>query len=588
MIKIILITLLISHFSKAKMMKGSDFIISKLRYYNVNKVFGYPGGCNLELFDNLYQNNIRIISNVNEQCLGHTAQAYAKTSNNLSIVITTSGPGLTNIITPLQDALSDGIPFLAISGQVSSKKIGTSAFQECDASSLTKPCTKFSKLIKTPKELEDNFDLAINIMKAPRPGPVHLDICSDVFDNYYNYNSDIIHNQNINYKNNNLDELDINEIIQINKIHYKLINSKNPIIILGRGAIDAKDYIKKLILLYNIPVCSTLHGLGIVNSHNINYLGMIGMHGTVQANKAVHNADFILGIGNRFDDRTIGNINFFAKKAKENRALIHIDNSQDKLDEVNKIIKPDYSLLMSSTKFTKSLLDKFEPLTNFHSRQEWFSQIYEWNKLNPKINKNKLNIPLIISQLSTKLNNSTLNKKKYMITTGVGVHQMQTAQHFSWTEPNNLITSGSLGTMGVGLPFAIGCQIAHPDKIVILIDGDGSFQMTASDLITLAKYNLPIKIIIMDNQNLQMVANWQEEFYSSRFVNSKLTNPNFVKLAQSMGIKAIKCDDIHKINNILDFMIEYKKPILIHCLVESTKCLPFVPSSNSLNDIIFN
>lgn len=567
-------------------MKGSDFIVNKLKQYNVNKVFGYPGGCNLELFDNLYQNNIKIISNVNEQCLAHTAQAYAKTSNKISVVITTSGPGLTNIITPLQDALSDGIPFLAISGQVNSKKIGTSAFQECDASNLTKPCTKFSKLIKTSEELENNFDLALNIMNLPRPGPVHLDICSDVFDSYYDYRNDIHDDQVINHK--NIEELDINEIVQINKIHYKLVNSKNPVIILGRGAINAKDYIKKLILLYNIPVCSTLHGLGIINSNNINYLGMIGMHGTVQANKAVYNADFILGIGNRFDDRTIGNIKYFAKKAKKNRALIHIDNSQEKLDEVRKILNPDYSLLMSSSKFVKSLINKFDPLTNFHNRKDWFNQIYEWNKLNPKINKNKLNIPLIISKLSVKLNNSTLNKKKYIITTGVGVHQMQTAQHFTWVEPNNLITSGSLGTMGVGLPFAIGCQIANPDKVIILIDGDGSFQMTSSDLITLSKYNLPVKIIIMDNQNLQMVSNWQEEFYSSRFVNSKLFNPDFVRLAKSMGIKAIKCDNIHKIDDILDSMLEYKKPILIHCLVESTKCLPFVPSTNSLDDIIIN
>ena len=580
MFEMIFLILLFNNLSESKLIKGSDFIVNKFKQYNINRVFGYPGGCNLELFDNLYQNNISIISNSNEQCLAHSAQAYTKTSNKLSVVITTSGPGLTNIITPLQDAMSDGISFLAISGQVNSKKIGTSAFQECDASNLTKACTKFSKLIKTPEELEKNFDLAIKIMKTPRYGPVHLDICSDVFDEYYDYQDDEILENEIN-KINELKNKD--EEIIIDEIYNKLINSKKPVVIVGHGAIESKNNIRKMVSLYNIPVCSTLHGLGIINSNNYNYLGMVGMHGTVQANKAIHEADLILGIGNRFDDRTIGNINFFAKNAKKNMGLIHIDNSKEKIDEVKKLIKPNYSLQISSNKFVKSLLNKFN---NSPKREKWFNKIKNWRTSNPKINKNTLNIPLIISNLSSKLNNITLNKNEYIITTGVGVHQMQTAQYFSWIEPNNLITSGSLGTMGVGLPFAIGCQIANPDKIVILIDGDGSFQMTSCDLITVSKYNLPIKIIIMDNQNLQMVSNWQEEFYSSRFVNSKLINPDFVKLAESMGIKGIKCNNVNEIDNILDSMLEYKKPILIHCLVESTKCLPFVPSSNPLNKII--
>jgi len=581
MFKIIFIILAINNLNESKLIKGSDFIVRKFKQYNINEVFGYPGGCNLELFDNLYQNNISIISNSNEQCLGHSAQAYSKTSNKMAVVITTSGPGLTNIITPLQDAMSDGISFLAISGQVNSNKIGTSAFQECDASNLTKPCTKFSKLIKTPEELEQNLDLAIKILKTPRYGPVHLDICSNVFDEYYNYKE-----ENLEIKSNKIDDfnkINEDEEIKINEIYNKLMSSKKPIIIVGRGAIESKNNIRKLTSLYNIPICSTLHGLGVINSNDNNYLGMIGMHGTVQANKAVHEADLILGIGNRFDDRTIGNINFFAKNAKKNTALIHIDNSQEKIDEVKKIINPNYSVKISSDKFVKILLNKFSYTAN---REKWFNKINNWSKLNPKINKNTLNIPLIISKLSSKLNNVKSNNNEYLITTGVGVHQMQTAQYFSWIEPNNLVTSGSLGTMGVGLPFAIGCQLANPDKNVILIDGDGSFQMTCSDLITVSKYNLPIKIIIMDNKNLQMVSNWQEEFYSSRFVNSKLVNPDFVKLAESMGIKGIKCNNISELDNVLNYMLKYKKPILIHCLVESTKCLPFVPSSNPLNKII--
>jgi len=560
---------------------GAEYIILTLKHYNVSNIFGYIGGSNLQLFDSLYKRDINLIVNRNEQCCGHSAEAYAKSSNKLGVLITTSGPGLTNIITPLQDALSDGISLLAISGQVSSTKLGTSAFQECKATKITKPCVKKNILIKNTNQLVKYLNPMIKIAMKNRKGPVHLDICSNVFSDFVDLN------KKTSLKINSIKKKCVNSntnfnIELTNKIYEKIMKSKNPILIVGYGC--SSDYInlRKFIEIYNIPTCSTLHGLGIVDYNNNLNLDMIGMHGSYYANKAIQNSDLIIGLGNRFDDRTIGKIDTFGLNAKKNFGIIHIDNSDEKLNEVKQIINPEISLKSDSSKFLSIMITNFKKKPN---RNNWFNKINNYKleyNFEPKIG---INIPWIVKSLSKQINK---NNKNYIITTGVGVHQMQVAQYFEFDKPKCLITSGSQGTMGVSTPFAIGCQIANPNKLVISIDGDGSFQMTSSDLMTIKELGLPIKILIMDNENLQMVTNWQDEFYNSKYSGSKLENPDFVKFAESMGIKGIYCDSINNLNDIISEIIFSDYPLLVHFKVKSEKCLPFVAPNKSLDDMILN
>jgi len=592
--------------SKFLRISGAEFIKKKLLSLKTDFVFGYIGGCNLKLFDELHNSSIKIISNRNEQCSGHSAEAYSKVSNKLGIVITTSGPGLTNMITPLQNAYSDGTPLLLISGQVPSDKLGTSAFQECNSTDITKSCVKKNILIKDIYSLVNNFDNFIEEIYTDRKGPVHLDICKNVFDeniiinekillsNILSKNKNILLSNILGKKNKNI-QIKCSQIEQIKNL---LLISKKPVLIVGQGCKENYLILRKFIEKYKLPVCTTLHGLGIIDPDSHYNLGMLGMHGTYQANMAITKADLIIGIANRFDDRTIGTVNTFGLEAKKSFGIIHIDNSLEKINEVKKIINPDISLQIDSKNFFKFImkLKKFKKnsikstnsfyQTNLLNRKYWMDQINEFKIFNPiQLPNVDLCVPNIVSKLSAILDKNKINP---IITTGVGVHQMQVAQYFKFNYPNNLITSGSQGTMGVGLPFAIGCQIANPNKMVICIDGDGSFQMTSSDLMTLVEYNLPVKIIIMDNKKLQMVSYWQKKFYESRYTSTKLSNPNFVMFANSFGIEGIYCNDINQLDEIIDKIIMSKSPLLVHIEIEDVDCLPFVPPNKALSQMILS
>ena len=554
---------------------GAKFIVKKLESYGITNIFGYTGGCNLKLFDELYSSPIKIFSNRNEQCCGFSAEAYAKVKGKTGIFITTSGPGLTNAITPIQDALSDGIPLLLISGQVASNKLKTSAFQECDAIKITKACVKKNILIKNIDSLVINFDKYFLETQKNRKGPVHMDICSNVF------NEEIFIDDGellpIIKKSNEI-KFHKEKLKIIKTIHNKIISSKKPIFLIGQGVASEYQLFRDFIFKYKIPVCSTLHGLGIMDDSNKYFIGFMGMHGSYRANMAIQNADLIIGLGNRFDDRTVGNINFYGINARNNYGIIHIDNSKQKINEVKKNINPNISLHLDSKKFLSEII-------NIHQNKEnkKYTLFTKFNKFNFIPKKNMLSIPLIIHKLSEKLNQNNIN---YIITTGVGVHQMQVAKYFKFNKPNSLITSGSQGTMGVGLPFAIGCSIAKPNYTVICIDGDGSFQMTSSDLMTLKEYNINVKIIIMDNSKLQMVHYWQTIFYNSNYASSIIKNPNFIKLAQSYDIDADYCDNINKLDYMIDKIINNNSSFLAHFKVSDVDCLPFIPPKNSLDNMI--
>jgi acetolactate synthase-1/2/3 large subunit len=572
---LLLNTILINSY-KINSINGADYIIKKLNQYEINTVFAYPGGANLKLMDTLYKSNIKTIVNRHEQFSGFSAEGYSKSSNKIGCVITTSGPGLTNIITPLQDSYSDGIPLLAISAQVDHKKLGTSAFQECNAIALTKPCTKYNKLIKNIDELIEEFDNIVKISMTNRKGPVHLDICCNVFNEIVPSDLDIDKSSDKIIKYNK----PLYKSSSFNNIYNAILKASNPVLIVGQGCCKNYENIRQFINRFNLPTTTTLHGLGIIDEDDEKALEMLGMHGSYTANNAIQQADLIIGLGYRFDDRTVGNINLYGLNAKKNYGIIHIDISHEKIDEVKRVINPTYSLLMDCNKFVNKMMEKSSN-TYIKKNKGWIEYLNVLKQQYPfKVNKG-MNIPYIIKKLSDKLE----NKKDYLICSGVGTHQMNIAQYFKWKYPNTFLTSGSQGSMGSCLGFGIGAQLANPHKTVICIDGDGSFMMSCNDLMTIVEYNLPIKIFVMDNENLGMVTNWQNDFYNGNKAFSKLKNPDFCKLANSMGIQSIKCDNEEDINDCLE-QIDSNYPLLIHFKVEQQKCLPFVSPGKALDDMI--
>ena len=575
----------------------SEYITERLIEKKITKAFGYNGGAALPFFDSISLNSkFNVIFNRHEQNSGHSAQSYGKITNNIGVVITTSGPGFTNVITPLQDSYSDGIPLLCISSQVNSYSLGTDAFQECDATSITKSCVKDNFLVKNTEYFPNILEYMLNLSESPRSGPVHLDICKDVFTQNVNLKNIIFkmydhdHTDKISLGPSNYDELSYLEYIynithdydNYNLLHNKIMNSSKPVIIAGAGAIKDYKNVREFSKLYNIPVATTLHGLGIMDEYDDLSLKMIGMHGSYQANMAIENSDLIIGIGNRFDDRTIGNKINFANTAKKGQGLIHIDNSIDQIKKVKSFIEPTMSIKTTTCKLLEYLICKFDK-ENIICRSKWNKQIQTWKGSFHLKHDDILTSNQIIEYLSNKLK----DRDNYILTTGVGSHQMVCAQYFNHQLPNKLITSGSLGTMGVGLPFAIGAQIASPKSDIILIDGDGSFTMNSNEIATIKEYNLPIKIFIMNDSKLKMVDLWQELFYKNRKVGSNFKyTPEFDKLGDAYGIKNYICKNKNDIERIIDESLEYNGPVIVNFKIKESYCLPFVPPNMKLSEMI--
>ena len=567
----------------------SQYIIERLLEKKINKAFGYNGGAVLPFFDEIYKfNDFEVIINRHEQSSGHCAQSYSKMTNNLGVLITTSGPGFTNVITPLQDAYSDGIPLLCISGQVSSNVLGTDAFQECDAVGISKPCVKDNYQIQNNDNFVNIFEYFLNLAEQPRYGPVHLDICKDVFTKYINevdLNSKNFDNKYIDNGYNNLVKKKYYKI-DTDKLLKKINLSNKPVAIFGAGSINSYEKARLFTNIYNIPAATTLHGLGIIDENSNKSLKMIGMHGSYHGNKALEEADLIIGFGNRFDDRTIGKLSEFGLNAKKNLGIVHVDNSQKQIDKVKNLIKPNISIYSDSNEVLDILINKHKSEINinkYSQRKDWIKTIQKW-KSEFKFNKNNTLTGNYIIQTLSKI---IKNNDKYVLTTGVGSHQMVAAQYFNHKIPNRFLTSGSLGTMGVGLPFAIGAQIAKPDNNVILIDGDGSFTMSLNDMATIIEYNLPIKMFILNDSKLRMVNLWQELFYEKRIIGSEFKYvPKFDKIADSYNIKSFICDKKVNVKKIITSALEFNGPVLVNFKIDTSYCLPFVPPNTKLGDMI--
>jgi len=569
------------------------YIYNELFKRNIKYVFGYSGGAVLPLLNEFSNKNIKFIKNSTEQCSGFVSEGFSK-SLNLShpgIVVTTSGPGLTNVITPLQNAYSDGSPMIVISGQVPRKALGTDAFQECPAINLTKHCTKWNILIKDKYEIIDAINKAFYISMSDRKGPVHIDIPKDIFLEEFNIN-DI--NKNPMYINNYEESSGKNLYNKILKMCELINKSNKPVIIAGQGANKISNQLTNFVNKSNIPVTTTLHGMGCISEQNKLSLEMLGMHGKPVANYAIQNADLIIGIGTRFDDRTVCNIEKYAPNAIKNNGIIHIDSSLDQINKVRNLFKLNFDnidFLKSINCDAKTYINMIDRFTINKQSSEWIDELVEFdgnNKYYYNKIKNKIKTPDVIKSIDKNIDILNLNRDKIIFTTGVGNHQMWASQYITWTSPNKLITSGSLGTMGVGVPFAIGSKLANPTNMVICIDGDSSFTMTSNELQTILENDIPIKIAIMNDKRQQMVHVWQKLFHKENYVATDNINPNFELLGWAYNIKTIVCSKRYNLDIKVKEFLNYDKAIIGIFNLEPDMCFPLVAPGKGLDEMIMN
>jgi acetolactate synthase-1/2/3 large subunit len=515
-----------------KKITGAEIIIEALRNEGVTNVFGYPGGAILPFYDALYkQKNITHILAKHEQAASHAAEGYARSTGKVGVIIVTSGPGATNAITGLTDAFMDSIPVICFSGQVPSSIIGTDGFQEADVTGLTRSCTKYNYLVKNTDDLGHIIHEAFHIATTGRPGPVLIDIPKDIQNNlgiYYGLEKIDRPSYQIPVKSfDKIAEKKISNVINLLK------NAKKPIIYFGGGLINsgpkASELLQEFTKLTNFPVTGTLMGLGAFPTDEKNFLGMLGMHGTYEANMAMYDCDVMLNIGARFDDRITGDVKKFSPNSKK----IHID-----IDDVsiNKIIKIDEYIISDAANALEQI-NQYWKKNNIKSQNldNWYNQIEEWKKIRSLDYKN--NNQIIKPEFALETLDNLTKDREPIITTDVGQHQMWASQYMTFRKPNKWLTSGGLGTMGYGVPAAIGAQIANPDDLVICISGDASFLMNMQELSTIKQYNLPVKIVIINNRYMGMVRQWQELVFENRESESYMGSlPDFIKLGESFGI----------------------------------------------------
>ena len=550
-------------------MNVAKHIYNQLVRYNVENVFMYSGGAIMPLIDCFYKNDkIKYYINSHEQNCGHAATGYAKSSGKTGVVLVTSGPGITNCVTPLLDATNDSTPLIVISANVPLSAIGTQAFQEAPAVEITKPVTKWSYMVNKDDDIEHILEKAFYIANDKKKGSVHIDIPKCILTKKYIFKTNYLSRSYIkNYKVSH----DLDKICNI------ISEAEKPILYVGKGANNISKFIRLFSKMNNIPVTTTMHGMGIVDETDDLSLQMCGMHGNGAANFALQESDCIIAVGSRFDDRTIGNKSKYAPNCKN---FIHF-NIEEK--EINKIIDTQY-YIVGNLEYT--FLNFFEKYKNKKYNKNWLERIDTLkNQYKFTYNKsNNLKTQEVLIELNKQITN---NMEKYFITTGVGNHQMMSCQFIDWKVPNRFISSGSLGVMGAGLPYAIGTQIANPEHIVINIDGDSSFLMTLTDLKTIKEHNLPVKILLMNNGTQDMVRVWETLFFDGRITATKnKSNPFFDNLAESFGIKGSICNNKLNLSKQIKYFLEYDGPILMNCIVEPDFCFPLVQPGAGLDEMI--
>jgi acetolactate synthase-1/2/3 large subunit len=568
----------------AEQMTGAEMVIRALADQGVEHVFGYPGGAVLPIYDELFQQErVNHILVRHEQGAGHAAEGYARSTGKAGVVLVTSGPGATNMVTALTDAMMDSVPLVCITGQVPTHLIGNDAFQECDTVGITRPCTKHNWLVKDVNDLPRIMHEAFFVATTGRPGPVVVDIPKDVQfatgayrgpngsgrSSYRGYNPRV--------------EGDPDQIRAAVEL---MARARRPVLYTGGGVVnsgsEACRLLRELVAETGFPITSTLMGLGAYPASGAGWLGMLGMHGTYEANMAMHDCDVMVCIGARFDDRITGRTDMFSPGSRK----IHVDIDPS---SINKNIRTDIGIVGDVAHVLKEMLAVWRAMPDRPDRAvltDWWRQVDAWRGRNSLAYRQSDNI--IMPQYAVERLYALTKGRDTYITTEVGQHQMWAAQFYGFEEPKRWMTSGGLGTMGYGLPAALGVQVAHPDSLVIDIAGDASVLMTMQEMSTAVQHRLPIKIFILNNQYMGMVRQWQQLLHGNRLSHSYMESlPDFVKLAEAYGCVGIRAERPHELDDAIHRMIEVDAPVIFDCRVANLEnCFPMIPSGKAHNEMI--
>jgi len=563
-----------------RQMTGAEMVVQALIDQGVDTVFGYPGGAVLPIYDAIFQQNkIKHVLVRHEQGAVHAAEGYARSTGKPGVCLVTSGPGATNAVTGLTDALLDSIPIIVLTGQVPTFMIGSDAFQEADTVGITRPCTKHNWLVKETDALPGVLHEAFHVATAGRPGPVLIDIPKDV--QFASGKYKVPQASTSHYQ-----PAVKGDITSITELVEAMEKAERPLFYTGGGVINsgfaASQLLRELVAATNFPITSTLMGLGAYPASGDNWLGMLGMHGLYEANMAMHGCDLMINIGARFDDRITGVVSEFSPNSI--KAHIDIDPSS-----INKVIRVDIPIVGDIGHVLEDLIKVWKSRgrkTNSAAVGNWWSQIKEWQAI--QCLKFTQQGKVIKPQYAlSRLEALTKNHDRY-ITTEVGQHQMWAAQYLGFEDPNRWMTSGGLGTMGYGFPASIGVQMGHPDSLVINVAGEASWLMNMQELGTAMQYNLPVKQFILNNERLGMVRQWQELLHGERYSSSWSESlPDFVKLAEAFGAKGILCSDPDDLDDAIMEMLNHDGPVLFDCLVEKHEnCFPMIPSGKAHNEML--
>jgi acetolactate synthase-1/2/3 large subunit len=558
---------------------GSQILLESLKLEGIDTVFGYPGGAVINIYDDLYESPIKHILTRHEQAAVHAADGYARCTGKVGVVIATSGPGATNTVTGIATAYMDSIPMVIICGQVPTPLIGNDAFQEADMCGITRPCTKHNYLVKDIRDLARTIKEAFYIARTGRPGPVLIDLPKDiqVTKHKFSYPDKVnLRGYKPTYSGNSR---------QIEKAAQLILEARKPVLYVGGGITlaAAEDELIKLAEQTRIPVTTTLMAMAAFPQSHPLALGMLGMHGTFYANMSVTECDLLIAVGSRFDDRVTGRIDSFAEKAK----VIHVDIDPT---SIGKNVATDLPIVGDLkdvlSKLHASLCQKPELVEDLvEATDEWRTMITEWKERHPmtyRSSKSTIKPQFVIEKISE------MTDENAIITTEVGQHQMWAAQFFTFRHPKTFLTSGGLGTMGFGLPAALGAQVAYPDRQVIDISGDGSFQMNSQELATLVQYQLPVKIAILNNNYLGMVRQWQQMFFEKRYSQTVMELPiDFIKLAEAYGATGLQATKVDEVEATIKKALEIPGPVLMNFKVSREEnVLPMVPAGKAIHEMV--
>ena len=562
-------------------MTGAEMVVQALIDQGVEHVFGYPGGAVLPIYDEIIQQDqVEHILVRHEQGAGHAAEGYARSTGKPGVALVTSGPGATNMVTPLTDALMDSIPIVCLTGQVPTHLIGNDAFQECDTVGITRPATKHNWLVRDVNDLSRVIHEAFYVATHGRPGPVLVDIPKDVQFATGTYTGPSHVEHKTYHPRTKGDANAIRAAVEL------IAKARKPVFYTGGGVINsgprAAALLRELVRLTGFPITSTLMGLGAYPASGPQWLGMLGMHGTYEANNAMHDCDLMIAIGARFDDRITGRVDAFSPGSR--KIQIDIDASS-----INKNIRVDLPILGDVAEVLEDLLFVWKaekPKIDQAALKSWWKQIDHWRARNCLAYRQ--NRDVIMPQYAIERLYAATRDKDVYITTEVGQHQMWAAQFYRFEEPNRWMTSGGLGTMGYGLPAAVGVQVAHPESLVVDIAGDASVLMTMQEMSTAVQHDLPVKIFILNNQYMGMVRQWQQLLHGNRLSHSYMDSlPDFVKLAEAYGCVGLRAEKPHELDDAIAEMIAVRKPVLFDCRVAAlANCFPMIPSGRAHNDML--